>query len=180
MLPCFFIDIHSPSPENSSSDRAKSRSSSKRGRLLDEKLQRLLDAGETLMRNLLVAVLLLGLAAGADSPKDWDDTTTTTAGSPEGTWHLVRITRGGVDENPANWNMVFDGDKYSWRMGGTTAVVEGNYKIDLNRTPAQLDLMPEGSFKATLSTNVFSAWTATFFSLACLSRRESGREVLRT
>lgn len=107
------------------------------------------------MRKLLLAVLLIGLAGGANSPPDWDDTTTTTARSPEGTWHLVRITRGGQDENAANWDMVFERDKYSWRVGGGGVAVEGNFKIELNRMPAQLDLIPGG--KVPGNNNVYKA-----------------------
>jgi len=93
------------------------------------------------MRKPLLAVLLIALLTGADSPKEWDDATTMTM-NLEGTWQLVGLTRGGqAAPNAGNWELVFRGDKYSWVMVGTP-VVEGNYKLSVARTPAQLDLMP--------------------------------------
>jgi uncharacterized protein (TIGR03067 family) len=111
---------------------------------VEARAHHVLDMGGLAMRKSLLALLLIGLASGADSPKEWDDTTTM-ALNLEGSWRLVGLMRSGVEApNPGNWDLDFHGDKYSWVMGGTP-VVTGTYKLSVARMPAQLDLMPNAT-----------------------------------
>ena len=82
-------------------------------------------------------VVVLGLLLGSDSPKDYDDRIA--PASLVGTWNLLRLTRNGQDDKAVEWNLVFRADTYSW-VG--TVQVDGTYKINTGRTPAELDLSP--------------------------------------
>src|ERR1700722_12121645 len=94
----------------------------------------------------LLAVLLVILLLGSDSPKDYDDRTEYVG--IEGMWRLTAYEFGGRKVKlPFQVVLIYRDETFVYKRsdGDTT---QGNYRIDPSRNPAPLDLIPSsGNFK---------------------------------
>ena len=92
--------------------------------------------------SVLFAVLFVVLLFGSDSPKGYDDATE--ANNIEGTWRLTEINGDdGVSES--HRYVTYHSGTYTidWNVGD---LWHGRYKIEPNRKPPHLDLIPSSGF----------------------------------
>lgn len=81
----------------------------------------------------LLAVFVVALASGADSPKEYNDAAT--VAGIDGTWRLVSLEVDGRPERfESRGTLTYWAGRFTWPDGS-----RGTYRIDPSTNPAQLD-----------------------------------------